>query len=178
MRRSLILLVAVLVSSSVLVACADDESSKSNDSTQEDEVPITLGSPTVPGAPEFGVASILIDGAEEGPILLEGEVADTDETRSFGLMGRTEIPDRYGMAFIYFEDRDCCFYMKDTLIPLSIAFFDVEGKIVDIVEMEPCKEEPCKLYGSDEPYRGALEVNQGLFEEWGVSEGDRIRIVQ
>ena len=172
MRRHLVALFAVALS---FVACADDDGPGN---TPDDDVPIVLGSPTVPGAPEFGVASVLIDGADQGPILLEAEVADTDETRSFGLMGRTEIPDDYGMVFIQFEERDCCFYMKDTLIPLSVAFFDADGRIVDIVDMEPCKEEPCKLYSSDEPYTGALEVNQGLFDEWGVSEGDRIRVVQ
>lgn len=169
--------VVVLVTVSLLGACSDDEP-EGDGARRDDEVPIVLGSPTVPGAPDFGVGTVLIDGAEQGPILLQAEIADTDETRGFGLMGRTEIPDDYGMAFIAFEEKDCCFYMKDTLIPLSIAFFDRAGSIVDIKDMDPCKEEPCELYPSDEPYVGALEVNQGLFEEWGVSEGDRIRIVQ
>ena len=133
------------------------------------------------GAPEFTPATILIDGADESPILLQGEVADTDETRGYGLMGRESLPDDYGMAFILFEEKDCCFYMKDTLVPLSIAFFDQGGYIVHFEDMDPCppsKGDNCPLFGSDEPYIGALEVNQGLFEEWGVSEGDRIRIVQ
>ena len=153
----------------------------------EDETPSAAGteSPT-PGstapsdAPDFTPATILIDGAEDGPILLQGEVADTDESRAYGLMNRESLPDDYGMAFILFEERDCCFYMKDTLVPLSVAFFDSEGLIVHFEDMDPCKatEDECPLFGSDEPYIGALEVNQGLFEEWGVSEGDRIRIVQ
>lgn len=172
MKRLLVALTLMLA----VVACADEERGPGN--KPDDDVPIVLGSPTVPGAPEFGVGTILIDGADEGPILLSGEVADTDETRSFGLMGRTELPDDYGMVFVYFEPRDCCFYMKNTLVPLSIAFFDTGGRIVDIQDMEPCDEKPCPLYRSDAPYVGALEVKQGLFEEWGVSVGDGIRIVQ
>lgn len=167
----------LFVTVSLLAACSDDDPNGQGN-RRDDEVPIVLGSPTVPGAPEFGVGTVLIDGADEGPVLLRAEIADSDETRSFGLMGRTQIPDDYGMAFIQFEERDCCFFMENTLIPLSIAFFDRDGHIVDIEDMEPCKEAPCKLYSSDEPYIGALEVNQGLFEEWGVSEGDRVRIVQ
>ena len=93
-------------------------------------------------------------------------------------MKREALPDRYGMAFVYFEERLCCFYMKDTLVPLSIAFFDSDGKIVDIKDMEPCEREPCPLTASDKPYVGGLEVEQGNFEKWNVSVGDRVRIVQ
>jgi uncharacterized protein len=169
----------VLAAAVVLVAfvgCSEDDGEPGN--TRDDSVPIILGSPTVPGAPEFGVATILIDGAEQGEILLRGEVADTDETRAFGLMGREELPDDFGMAFFMFEEKTCCFHMKDTLIPLSIAFFDEDGKIVDIKDMEPCEKDPCELYESAAPYVGALEVKQGSFDEWGVSVGDEVRVVQ
>lgn len=170
------LIVLTLVACVSAAACAGGADRPGN--SPDDDVPIVLGSPTVPGAPEFHPATIMIDGADEGPILLRGEVADTEETRGFGLMGRTEIPDDYGMAFIMFEETDCCFYMKNTLIPLSVAFFDADGRIVDFADMTPCEKDPCKLYGSDEPYTGALEVHRGAFDEWGVSEGDRIRIIQ
>ena len=173
MHRVLALLIALSIA---VVSCSSDRPREGNE--PDDETPIVLGSPTVPGSPTFGVGTILIDGADEGPILLQGEVADTDETRSFGLMGREEIPDDYGMVFIMFEERDCCFYMKDTLIPLSVAFFDKGGTIVDIVDMEPCEEDPCQLFSSRKPYTGALEVKQGQFDVWGVSIGDRIRVVQ
>lgn len=172
MRTRFVLLALAMI----LSACGGGEPSPGNE--PDDETPIVLGSPNAPGAPEFGVATILIDGADEGPILLRGEVADTEETRSFGLMHRRAIPSDYGMVFILFENKTCCFYMKDTLIPLSIAFFDRQGQIVDIKDMDPCEETSCELYSSNAPYTGALEVKQGMFEEWGVSLGDRIRIVQ
>ena len=66
--------------------------------------------------------------------------------------------------------------MKDTLIPLSIAFWDEDGRIVGIQDMEPCTADPCPTYGSPEPYVGALEVNQGFFDEHGVVIGDRIEL--
>lgn len=93
-------------------------------------------------------------------------------------MGRKELPPDHGMIFLYFEDTQSSFYMKNTLIPLSIAFFDVEGNIVEILDMEPCTADPCELYTPTHSYRGALEVPQGSFETWGVSKGDRIRVVQ
>jgi uncharacterized membrane protein (UPF0127 family) len=66
--------------------------------------------------------------------------------------------------------------MKNTVIPLSIAFFDGDGIIRAILDMEPCKKEPCRLYHPRVSYTGALEVNQGAFDDWNVSVGDRITI--
>ena len=173
--RKLLLLLAAL---SVVAACSDDGGSSASASAEE--TPFVLGSPHTPGAPSFKVGTVLIDGAEQGPILLDAEIADTEETRAYGLTARRSIPDDYGMVFFVFEEQDCCFWMKDTIVPLSIAFFDVDGRIVDIVDMEPCETDgdSCKLYSSDDPYIGALEVKQGSFDEWGVSIGDRIRVVQ
>ena len=172
MKRTLAALALAVM---VLAGCNGDDGA--DGATEGSPSP---GSTAPAGAPEFTPATILIDGADESPILLQGEVADTDETRAYGLMGRESLPDDYGMAFILFEEKDCCFYMRDTLVPLSIAFFDRGGHIVHFEDMDPCppNKQECPLFGSDEPYIGALEVSQGLFEEWGVSEGDRIRIVQ
>lgn len=64
--------------------------------------------------------------------------------------------------------------MKDTTIPLSAAFFDASGRIIALVEMEPCTADPCPRYAPDTSYRGALEVNLGAFEAWGVAVGDRV----
>lgn len=167
MRKWSVLLVAVVFA---VGGCSDDD-----DGNAVLEPDLVYPSPTVAGSPEFRQETALIEG-DEGSVLIPIEVADSDETRSFGLMKRTSLPDDYGMAFIWFEDQDCCFWMKDTLVPLSIAFFDVDGKIVKILDMEPCKKDPCPLYDPDVTYRGALEVKQGQFEEWGVDEGSVIRI--
>jgi uncharacterized membrane protein (UPF0127 family) len=66
--------------------------------------------------------------------------------------------------------------MKNTLIPLSIAFYDVDGTILRILDMEPCRSDPCRVYDPGVRYAGALEVNQGAFERWGVREGDRLEL--
>jgi uncharacterized protein len=104
------------------------------------------------------------------------EVADTQSERARGLMGRRELPDDAGMVFVFPTDSTSAFWMKDTLIPLSIAFYDESGTIVRILDMEPCTRDPCAVYDPEASYRGALEVNRGAFERWGVREGDVLRL--
>jgi uncharacterized protein len=128
-------------------------------------------------SPTFDTATAIIEGGEE-PVLVRVEVAQTDEQRKRGLMGRRHLDADAGMIFLYFEPTDSSFWMKNTHIPLSIAFFDRAGRIVDILDMEPCRAEPCPSYYPDEPYFGALEVNAGAFQRWGVSEGDIVRMNQ
>lgn len=110
------------------------------------------------------------------PVMLTVEVAESEADRARGLMGRTSLAEDHGMVFIFFEKHHGGFWMKDTLIPLSIAFFDQEGEILEILDMEPCEEDPCPTYDPGVPYWGAMEVNRGAFDEWGVSVGDTIRM--
>ena len=109
------------------------------------------------------------------------EEADSPAERQQGLMGRTSLGADEGMIFLFDDVADgpvtSEFWMKDTLIPLSVAFWDEDGRIVGIQDMEPCTEDPCPTYGSPEPYIGALEVNVGFFGEHGVTTGDRIELV-
>jgi uncharacterized membrane protein (UPF0127 family) len=63
------------------------------------------------------------------------------------------------------------FWMKDTLIPLSIAYYDAEGTVVAVLDMEPCTADPCPTYPPGTSYTGALEVNQGFFDDVGLEEG-------
>jgi uncharacterized membrane protein (UPF0127 family) len=104
------------------------------------------------------------------------EVADTDAERQRGLMGRTSLARDAGMVFVFPGETAGGFWMKNTLIPLSIAFYDADGRIVRILEMEPCRRDPCRVYDPGVAYVGALEVNQGAFRRWDVSEGDRLRV--
>jgi uncharacterized membrane protein (UPF0127 family) len=104
------------------------------------------------------------------------EVADTPSEQERGLMGRTSLPADAGMVFTFPEDHRGGFWMKDTLIPLSIAFYAGDGRILRILDMTPCTHEPCDVYDPGVSYRGALEVNRGAFRRWGISEGDRLRI--
>ena len=113
---------------------------------------------------------------DDGAVMVEIEVADRPELQALGLMHRESLDADAGMVFLFFEETDAGFWMKDTLIPLSIAFFDRDGAILKILDMEPCEADPCDTYSPGVTYSGALEVNKGAFEEWGVEQGDVIRI--
>jgi uncharacterized membrane protein (UPF0127 family) len=90
-------------------------------------------------------------------------------------MGRTELGENRGMLFVFEEEQRLSFWMKDTHIPLSIAYIDSEGRIVDIQDMKPLDDE-LPDYTSSEPARYALEVNRGFFEERGVEVGDKVEL--
>jgi hypothetical protein len=109
-----------------------------------------------------------------GPVHLTVELAITAEQQEQGLMGRTSLPPDAGMAFLFDEPTTVQFWMKDTLIPLSIAFWDQDGRIVDLEEMTPCSQDPCPTYGPDLPYRGAVEANAGFFTQHHVAVGDSV----
>jgi uncharacterized membrane protein (UPF0127 family) len=117
---------------------------------------------------------VLSDGDVSTTIAVE--VADTPAEREQGLMGRRSLPADEGMVFTWPQDHRGAFWMKDTLIPLSIAFYAADGRIVRILDMTPCPTEPCDLYDPGVAYRGALEANEGAFRRWGISEGDRLRL--
>jgi uncharacterized membrane protein (UPF0127 family) len=123
----------------------------------------------------FDNATALID-TDEGSVLIDVEVAETDRQREVGLMNRESLRTDAGMVFVFFEPTTGGFWMKNTLIPLSIAFFDVDGKILEILDMEPCTKDPCEVYDPGVTYMGALEVNRGAFERWSVEEGDLIQL--
>lgn len=114
---------------------------------------------------------------DRGAVIVHVEVVDTPETRQRGLMGRTSLDDEAGMLFVWPEDASSSFHMKDTLIPLSIAFIAADGTVLRILDMEPCAADPCPTYDPRTSYRMALEVNRGAFTRWGVREGDRARTV-
>jgi len=107
------------------------------------------------------------------------EVAETPEELQRGLMYRTHLDQDRGMVFLFPRATDSGFWMKNTKIPLSIAFFDRNGRILRILQMDPCTLPPeeadsCPVYYPRVAYIGALEVNQGWFKERGVKEGDSI----
>lgn len=119
--------------------------------------------------------SVVIETAE-GDKEIAVEIADTQEERARGLMGRTSLPEDAAMLFVYPAPTEGAYWMKNTLIPLSIAFYDERGQILRILDMEPCRRDPCPLYDPGVGYAGALEVNQGAFARWGIREGDRIEL--
>jgi len=104
---------------------------------------------------------------------LSVELARSAAERSRGLMFREELPEERGMLFVFGQETNAGFWMKNTKIPLSIAFIDGEGTILETQEMEALSED---LHRPAQPYRYALEVNEGWFGRHGLGAGDRAEI--
>jgi uncharacterized membrane protein (UPF0127 family) len=99
------------------------------------------------------------------------EMARTITEQQDGLMKRTLMAELEGMIFIYAQDKRMSFWMKDTVLPLSIAFLAADGTITQIEDMKPL--DSVNRTMSRQSVRYALEVNQGAFERHGIREGDR-----
>jgi uncharacterized protein len=109
-------------------------------------------------------------------IRLTVQVADTPKKRNMGLMFVEKLPENEGMLFVFSEKTYGGFWMKNTFIPLSIAFLDLHGRILKILDMEPCKEEYCPTYDPEVFYNYAIEVNLGWFEKNQVNEGGYVML--
>jgi uncharacterized membrane protein (UPF0127 family) len=105
--------------------------------------------------------------------MLSVEIADEPAERSRGLSNRESLGEDAGMLFVYEEDTGTGFWMKDTTIPLSIAFVSAAGVVIDLQDMEPLSEE---VHRSPDPYRYAVEANQGWFEDNEVRAGDIVQL--
>ena len=120
-----------------------------------------------------GLRTLVIDTSGGKKVEVRVEIADNFFEQARGLMYRKELGEDRGMLFIYTEERELSYWMKNTRIPLSIAYIDSEGRIVDILDMKPLDDER-PHYVSSKPVQYALEVNQGFFERKGVKEGDHV----
>ena len=109
-------------------------------------------------------------------VVLKVELARTPAERERGLMNRRSLAAKAGMVFLYPEAHRGGYWMKDTLIPLDIAFYDARGRILRIFTMQPCRRDPCRIYDPKVAYRAALEVNAGSFRRWRVQAGDRVAV--
>jgi uncharacterized membrane protein (UPF0127 family) len=116
-------------------------------------------------------ADVEVDEAQPEDIDMCVWTAVTPAQRSRGLMGVNDLGGKDGMAFIYAEDRTTSFTMRNTLIDLSIAFFDADGTLMDAFDMEPCRGEPCRNYSTPNGFRLALEVPAGDLGRWGIGPG-------
>ncbi|HET7561855.1 MAG TPA: DUF192 domain-containing protein [Rhodanobacteraceae bacterium] len=105
------------------------------------------------------------------------EVAETPAEQEHGLMDRTSMPADHGMLFVFGQDAPLTFWMKDTLIPLDMLFFDSQFRLVAIqANAQPCKSTPCRLYPSGVPARYVLELNAGTAARIGARQGNVIAI--
>jgi uncharacterized membrane protein (UPF0127 family) len=107
-----------------------------------------------------------------GMHVIRAEVADGFASRMQGLMQRTSLPPNGGMLFVFDEDATHCMWMKNTLIPLSVAFLDERGAIINIADMQPHSEQS---HCASRSARYALEMMQGWFAQRGIRAGARLR---
>ncbi len=106
---------------------------------------------------------------------IRAEVARTPEQRSLGLMHRASVPDGTGMIFVFQQPTRNGFWMKDTLVPLSIAYLR-GGVVVSTAEMEPCRTRDCPVYPPAGEYDTAVEAPAGFFPRHGVVSGTRMTL--
>ena len=103
------------------------------------------------------------------------EIAATPAQRAHGLMDRTSMPADHGMLFVFPQAQPLTFWMKDTLIPLDMLFFDEAHRLVTLqANVPPCKADPCPVYASTAPARYVLELNAGAAEKLDLHTGDVI----
>ena len=108
---------------------------------------------------------------QAGIYQIQAEVASTPASRQLGLMHRVYLPAEHGMLFVFENKELHCFWMRNTKIPLSIAFIGDDGKIVNIEEMQPMSDDN---HCPAAPVRYALEMNQGWFSKKGLNAGNVI----
>ena len=106
-----------------------------------------------------------------GMHLITAQVAQTPEQRSTGLMFRKEMPQAEGMLFVFEQPSQQCFWMKNTLLPLTAAFVADDGTIVNLEDMKP---QTTDSHCSSKPVRFVLEMNQGWFAKKGLKAGFKL----
>jgi uncharacterized membrane protein (UPF0127 family) len=122
------------------------------------------------------------DSSNAASVILAGhrfsvEVAETPAEQAHGLMDRTSMPADHGMLFVFGENAPLTFWMKNTLIPLDMLFFDSQYRLVAIqANAQPCRSTPCRLYPSGVPARYVLEVNAATAARIGARQGNVIKI--
>lgn len=116
---------------------------------------------------------------DKGKVEYTVEIAATREEREKGLMFRNELPQKHGMFFSYNTPGRLTFWMKNTLIPLDMIFFDANYRVVYIQKnAQPCKSEPCEIYGPKNPTQYVLEISGGESDSVGIKIGDTLEITR
>lgn len=132
----------------------------------------STGAQTRPSDASTTPASIILHGTR-----ITVALATDAASRAHGLMGRTKLAQDHGMLFVFPDTQPRWFWMKDTLIPLDILYFDGRRKLVTMqLDVPPCKAEPCATYPSDAPARYVLELAAGKARRMGARVGDVLAI--
>ncbi len=116
--------------------------------------------------------TVVFDGSER----LNVRIAETEQERETGLMHVMDLAQDDGMAFVFDGPVTATFWMKDTFVPLSVAFVGADGRVVSIADMQPCAADPCPTYAASGPYTIAVEANLGWFADHGIMAGDPARL--
>jgi uncharacterized membrane protein (UPF0127 family) len=155
---------------------ADDPTTTITDALPPVDGPFAEGRTPIPGFGEVEVR--IVEGPDGEPVVLCVLVADTPDQRARGLMEVTDLGGYDGMLFRFDVDSDGGFWMKDTVLPLSIAYLDADGAVVGTADMDPCPPgtDRCPSYPADGPYRMALEVEQGGLAPLGLEAGSPARL--
>ena len=104
-------------------------------------------------------------------VTMKVEVAQTPDERTQGLMNRKELKPGEGMLFVFPEPQSLSFWMKNTLIPLDILFFDTEGHFINATQMQPCTQDPCPRYSAEALGQYVIEVGKGFRIKNGIGVG-------
>jgi hypothetical protein len=121
------------------------------------------------GEPQMNLPRVRL---QAGMHLIDAQVAATPEQRETGLMFRKEMPQQEGMLFVFEAPAEQCFWMKNTILPLSVAFIADDGTIVNVDEMKP---QTLDSHCSVRPVRYVLEMNKGWFAKKGIKAGYRLQ---
>ena len=103
---------------------------------------------------------------------IDALVAASPDERQIGLMFRKEMPQHEGMIFVFEQAAQQCFWMKNTLLPLTAAFLSDDGTIVNLADMKP---QTMQSHCSDKPVRYVLEMNRGWFTKKGIKAGSKLQ---
>lgn len=126
---------------------------------------------------DFGEVALTVRRADGSFVLGCLLAALSPEQRQRGLMEVTDLQGYDGMAFLYEQDTDSGFYMRNTPMPLSIAWVGADGRLVSTADMAPCRNRAdCPTYPPAGPYRLAIEVPQGGLDELGIAEGSTVTV--
>jgi uncharacterized membrane protein (UPF0127 family) len=156
-------LVIALLTSPVLLGCGEAGGSDSGSAATDQQAgqPVPAGAGQVVRTTQIRIGSVEVT----------AEIADNEELRGRGLMNRDSLAENHGMLFVYGTAQVRSFWMRNTRIPLDIAFIDANGVIINIEQMEPQSDQN---YYSQGPMMYALEMDQGWFEANGVGPGGRL----
>jgi hypothetical protein len=162
-----VVVVAALAATWVAVASGRDRGARGTASSPG-------GTASTPAGAVAGRQTYRLEAGERPATKVSLEVAADEPARERGLSGRARVASGTGMVFLFPTDTTAPFWMKDTLVPLQIAFVAADGRVVSLFEMTPCRADPCTVYTPSAAYRYAVELPSGAFTAAGLAQGDRV----